>query len=254
MRRALFWYLPLVAALVAVAVFGYGFASYLRGDTGEPVQLAMAAAAAQTSAPNASLVSPLILGDSLAHGTGDETGLGIGGRLDDELRRRHVRARRSWNLGVNGARTPDLLTVVNRANVQQLMRDSNAIVVSIGGNDLWGGTDWRNAPPPDPERTMAAVLDRIAAILARVRAANPRARIFFIGLYNPFALTPQGGALTPLVNRWNARLSTRFGGDPNFTLVPTADLFAHRDRLSADRFHPNGEGYALIARRIADAW
>jgi lysophospholipase L1-like esterase len=263
MRRALFWYLPLAAALLAVGVFGYGFASYLRGDTGTPVDLAAAGAAAASTtaasttaastAPSPSLVAPLILGDSLARGTGDETGLGIGGRLDDELRRRHVRARRSWNLGVNGARTADLIAVVSRPNVEQLMRESNAIVVSIGGNDLWGGTDWRNAPPPDPERTMAAVLERIASIVARIRAANPRARIFFIGLYNPFALTPQGAALTPLVNRWNARLLARFGADPNFTLVPTADLFAHHDRLSVDRFHPNGEGYALIARRIADA-
>jgi lysophospholipase L1-like esterase len=254
MRRALFWYLPLAAALLAVGVFGYGFASYLRGDTGEPVQLVSAPSAGPASTANAStIVSPLILGDSLARGTGDETGLGIGGRLDDELHRRHVRARRTWNLGVNGARTADLIAVVNRPNVQQLMRDSNTIVVSIGGNDLWGGTDWRNAPPPDPERTMAAVLDRIATVVARVRAASPHARIFFIGLYNPFALTPNGGMLTPLVNRWNARLTARFGADANFTLVPTADLFAHHDRLSPDRFHPNGEGYALIARRIADA-
>jgi lysophospholipase L1-like esterase len=34
--------------------------------------------------------------------------------------------------------------------------------------------------------------------------------------------------------------------------VQTSDIFASHDRLSADRFHPGDEGYALIARRIAD--
>ena len=40
-------------------------------------------------------------------------------------------------------------------NVQELLRQSNVIVISIGGNDLWGGADWRSAPPPDPEKAMS---------------------------------------------------------------------------------------------------
>jgi lysophospholipase L1-like esterase len=86
----------------------------------------------------------------------------------------------------------------------------------------------------------------------RIRTVNPKARIFFIGLYNPFLATPYGKTLNPYVNRWNARLVERFGGDADFTLVQTSDLFSHHDRLSLDRFHPGGEGYGLIARRIAD--
>jgi len=34
--------------------------------------------------------------------------------------------------------------------------------------------------------------------------------------------------------------------------VQTSDLFAFRDRLSFDHFHPANEGYELIARRIAE--
>ena len=37
MRRFLFWYLPIGAAVIAAIVFAYGFGSYLRGDTGSPV-------------------------------------------------------------------------------------------------------------------------------------------------------------------------------------------------------------------------
>jgi lysophospholipase L1-like esterase len=251
MRRFLFWYLPLTASLIAVVIFAYGFVAYLRGDRGDPVDFVPRPA--QAPAAPRSQLAPVILGDSLARGAGDESGLGIGGRLDAELRRRNRPARRTYNLGVSGARTPDLLRQLDSANVQQILREANVIIVSIGGNDLWGGTDWRNAAPPDPDAVMNDVLTRIETAIERIRAANPRARIFFIGLYNPFVSSPNGRMMTALVNRWNARLLQHFGSDPDFTLVQTADLFSHRDRLALDRFHPGGEAYDLIARRIADS-
>lgn len=247
MRRFLFWYLPVTTSLLAAGIFAYGFVAYLRGDTGTPVDFVPRAAAPEPQAPR-TVVAPILLGDSLARGAGDPTGLGISGRLDDELRRRGIRARRTYNLGVNGARTQDLLRQLEAANVQELLKQSNTIILSIGGNDLWGGNDWRSAPPANPDQAMDVVLERIGAVIERVRAANPKARIFFVGLYSPM-----GASLAPYVARWNARMLERFGSDPNFTLVQTADLFTHRDRLALDRFHPSGEAYALIARRIADA-
>ena len=252
MRRFLFWYLPAGASLLAAGVFAYGFVAYLRGDIGTPVDFLPSRLAPPAAAP-ATVLAPIILGDSLARGAGDESGLGIGGRLDQELRRRGVRARRTYNLGINGARTKDLLAQLERPNVQELLRQSNVIVVSIGGNDLWGGNDWRNAAPPDPDAAMTDVLRRIETVIERIRAVNPRARIFFVGLYNPFASTPISNMMYANVNRWNMRLLERFGGNPDFTVVATADLFSHKDRLALDRFHPSGEGYGLIARRIADA-
>jgi lysophospholipase L1-like esterase len=252
MRRFFFWYVPFFAAVIAVALFAYGFVAYLRGDRGEPVDF-LARPAPAAPAASSTQLAPVILGDSLARGAGDERGLGIAGRLDEELRRRGVRARRTYNLGVNGARTNNLLSQLESPNVQLLLRDANVVIVSIGGNDLWGGTDWRNAAPENPDEVMNGVLGRIETAVERIRAANPRARIFFIGLYNPFVSSPDGERLTSLVNRWNARLLEHFGNDPNFTLVATADLFSHHDRLSIDRFHPGGEGYGLIARRIAES-
>jgi lysophospholipase L1-like esterase len=253
MRRFLLWTLPLSAALAAVAIFAWGFAAYLRGDTGAPLDLTPPAQTATAAAAPTKLVAPILLGDSLARGAGDETGLGISGRLDQELRRRSVNARRTVNLGVNGARTPDLLRELDRPNVQQLLRESNLVILSIGGNDLWGSRNWRDAAPANPDAAMDAVLAQIETAVRRVRTANPRARICFIALYNPFIATPFGRQLTMFVNRWNARVLQRFATDPDFTLVQTSDLFSHHDRLALDRFHPNGEGYELIARRIADA-
>ena len=252
MRRFLFWYLPMFAGLLAVGVFGYGFVSYLAGERGQPVDFLARTATAAAAPQTRQLVAPVILGDSLARGAGDERGLGISGRLDAELRRRGIRARRTYNLGVNGARARDLLRQLESSNVQRILGESNAIIISIGGNDLWGGNDWRNVATAEAEARMGEVLERIDQIVTRVRAANPRARIFFVGLYNPFVSSPGGKELTALVTRWNARLLEEFSDDPDFTLVATADLFSHRDRLALDRFHPGGEGYELIARRIAE--
>jgi lysophospholipase L1-like esterase len=250
MRRLLYWYLPLTTAILAAALFAWGFIAYARGDRGAPVNVS---ASAPVVAAPANVIAPVILGDSLARGAGDESGLGIGGRLDDELKTRHLHANRTYNLGINGARTPDLLHQLEGGNVQSIIAQSNVVIVSIGGNDLWGGNDWKNAPPRDPDEVMDAVLSRVADGVSRIRKANPRARIFFIGLYNPFIDTPFGPRLTPLVKKWNAKLSQRFANDGNLVVVQTEELFAYHDRLSADRFHPSGEGYGLIARRIADA-
>jgi lysophospholipase L1-like esterase len=250
-RRFLLWYLPLVAALGAAILFGAGFYSFLRGDTGTSVSVTPGPAVV-ASAPRQQ-IAPIILGDSLGRGTGDESGLGIGGRLVDELRRRRIDTKNIVNIAVNGARTRDLLAQLTSHNVQTLVAQSNVIIVSIGGNDLWADNNWRNAPPRDPEKVMAEVLDREEQIVKTIRAANPTARIFVIGLYNPFITTPFGKMLTPFVNRWNALLVGRFGNDLNVVIVQTSDIFAYRDRLSFDRFHPSDEGYTLIARRIADA-
>jgi len=251
MRRFLVWYLPITAALVAAIFFGAGFYSFLSGDIGTSVSV-QAPPRVAASAPGKQ-IAPIILGDSLGRGTGDESGLGIGGRLVDELRRRHIDTKNIVNIAVNGARTRDLEQQLTSPNVQTLVAQSNVVIVSIGGNDLWGDADWRNAPPRDPEHAMKEVLDRLQGSVRTIRAVNPSARIFVIGLYNPFITTPFGKMLTPFVNNWNAMLVERFAADPRIVIVQTSDIFAYRDRLSFDRFHPGDEGYSLIARRIADA-
>lgn len=238
--------------MIGAAVFAHGFYSFARGDTGTPVNIT-APPRVDATAPKG-MVAPIILGDSLARGTGDESGLGIAGRVVEELRRRKIPTQNAVNLAINGARTADLLKQIDSHNVRVLLGQANVIIVSIGGNDLWGDNNWRNAPPSDPQAVMNTVLDRVTRAVTAVRGANPNARIFVIGLYNPFVNTPFGGTLTPFLNDWNAKLIERFARDPNIVVVQTADLFNWRDRLSFDRFHPGNEGYAMIARRIADTF
>ena len=250
MRRFLTWQLPLALALLAGLVFADGLVAFLRGDTGTPVDLDLRPAAA-ASAPKG-VIAPIILGDSVGRGTGDETGLGIGGRVVADLRARHVRANNIVNVAINGARTRDLLASLDSPSIKRLLAESNVVIISIGGNDLWGD-NFRAGPPTNPEHLMDEVLGRLDQSVQVVRAASPKARVFVIALYNPFIGAPFGRQLNPFVSRWNAKLLERFANDPLVTVVQTSDIFAFEDRLSPDRFHPSGEGYELIARRVAEA-
>ena len=235
-------------------MFAGGFYSYLRGDIGErvgatPDQLKPVA----TQSAN---IVPLILGDSLARGTGDASGLGIGGRVVQDLRARKVPVQNIVNLGINGARTADLLDQLDHRNVQVLIGQANAIIVSIGGNDLRPSalTAGGGASAPLSGAPPSEIIGRVVGVVERVRKINPNARIYVIGLYNPYVGTPMGKMASMMIGRWNAKLVDQFATDANVSVVQTADIFQWHDRLSFDRFHPNAEGYELIARRIADTF
>lgn len=259
MRRLLTWYLPLVSGTIISILFAWGFAKGLRGDAGEVVRDSPGipdrgvSRTALDEEGGSTLI--VVLGDSLARGTGDDIGEGIGGRLSSILDERGVDHALA-NLAVNGAKTGDLLTQMERVSVHRLLGDASIVLVSIGGNDFFGergSFGITERPPEDPEVVIDPIQDRIERVVSEIREASPGSTIFLLGLYNPFAALPGGEELTPMVARWNASLLGRFSHDPRVVIVQTSDLFLGTDRLSADSFHPSGETYGLIARRIADA-
>lgn len=181
-----------------------------------------------------------VLGDSVAHGAGDESRAGgIAGRL------------RAMNLGINGARTSAVLALLQRGDVRAALRATDLVVVSIGGNDLYGDNLSRFFTLLAPAHAMRRTIDRVAAIVSRIHDANPSARVVLLGLYNPY----HTAFLDEQVALWDARLITRFARDRGVDVVRIADLFADTSRLSPiDHFHPSAEGYALIAARIQATW
>jgi lysophospholipase L1-like esterase len=254
-RRALYWYFPLALAITCSAVFAWGFSLLFRSDIGTEVTEPVVQV--ETKKDDAGPLRIVILGDSVARGTGDGSGEGIGGHLETVLRERDVKIEEPLNLAVNGARTTDLLKQIDETpSIRRFVANADVIVVSIGGNDLWGQRAIRqDERPPDPEEAMDSVEEDVAGVLERVRAINPGARIFYVGLYNPFrgADNRFSEIVDIAVAEWQARLVRRFADDPNLTIVQTYDIFTHNDRLSADRFHPGAEGYKIIGRRIGES-
>ena len=256
LSRFWFWTAPLIVGVAASLVLGAGFVLALRGTTGNPL------GGAPPPSPTPERARPagadgvfriLVVGDSLAKGTGDETGKGFA-RDVFEAYQKKGRAEIT-NLAVNGMESPEIRAVVESPNVRSLAARANLILVSAGGNDLSHGATRGGAPAEIVESVSASqarYTQNLRGILAALREANPGARIAVLGLYDPFGDDRAGGRLgASVVLQWNELIAETALGFPNVVVVPTFDLFQGRpDRLSADRYHPNAGAYGEIAKRV----
>ncbi|WP_144406963.1 GDSL-type esterase/lipase family protein [Paenibacillus sp. IHBB 10380] len=211
------------------------------------------------------------IGDSLAKGTGDNTGSGFVRRSIEGLSTATgKKVTLLNNLGINGLTTARLLPKLEEKGAQYALKQSDIILVSIGGNDLFKGSQLlsdnngeskgtsTNEVQPDitPDQLLAALPEAsryLKSILEKVRQINPDAYIIYVGLYNPFGDIEELKIVgNDAVATWNHSAQTLINKYEKMTLVPTSDLFTHHldQYLSSDHFHPNGEGYQQIADRI----
>lgn len=187
----------------------------------------------------------LILGDSLARGAGDETGRGIAGTLA-ALTHSPVE-----NLGINGARTANVMQQLTTPAARAAVRRAKVIVVSIGGNDLFGDSIARVVSMLAPRVASYIVAVRVERVITRIRRENPAARIVLLGLYNPYRSTRMGEWLDEQIARWDGRIIDRFASCRAVNVVRIADLVDEPRALSpVDHYHPSALGYRAIAERV----
>jgi lysophospholipase L1-like esterase len=256
LSRFWLWTVPLAIGIGAAAVFGFGFVLALRGSVGEPIgePPPPPAQAAPARPPGSGAFRILVLGDSLAKGTGDETGKGFAVNVLEAFRAKGPAE--LTNLGVNGMESPEVRTLVETPNVRTLAAGASLILLSAGGNDLTHGATRGTGSPADVADAVAAARGRyvesLRAILTTLREANPTAPICVIGLYDPFGKDAGPGRLGgSIVLQWNALASETALAFPNVFVIPTFDLFQGRpDRLGADRYHPNAGAYQAVAARV----
>jgi lysophospholipase L1-like esterase len=192
----------------------------------------------------------VVLGDSLAAGTGDETGRGIAGWLQADADA--GRPLQATNLGVRGATTADLQLRLAQPRQRQVVASADVVVLSIGANDLFRTPGVQQELMRSPLRLADAIRERVAAIVAGLRQSNPQARILLLGGYNPAPNHPFAFLVEPLLRLWDDRLAQRFAADRRVSVVRMADLLDRPDRLSRlDGFHPGGMAYRAAAARIA---
>jgi lysophospholipase L1-like esterase len=194
------------------------------------------------------------LGDSLTRGTGDAAGKGYIGYLVDELEEKTKEKITLQNLGVKGFRSNQLLDQIGQVGVREQIKRADIVVITIGGNDLFqSGQTVLEMNIERIDTLRSEYLENLEKIIAEVRNENEEATIYFIGLYNPFIDLNDAALMTKVVRQWNFETSELLDNHPQTVFVPTFDLFQLKvnDYLYTDKFHPNTEGYKLIAERVA---
>lgn len=254
------------AVLVSVAILGTllllsGFVYAVRDilyPASSHAGLQAAPDAAERAGSETVSLDVTALGDSLAKGTGDDTGSGFARRVVDLLAKQGGKSKLVNNLGINGLTTKELLPMLEEPGVQYALKRAGVILLSIGANDLFDGgqqLETRTDIPTEKEleKAIQGASTNLVKIVKRLHEINPQAQLVYIGLYNPFSDMEQlKEAGDDAVARWNAVAAEAMASLEGGRVAPTADLFTLRapSYLSGDHFHPNGTGYQAIAERI----
>lgn len=253
MNKNILRVITLIAAIFFVlwlGGLGWAMADYY---TGKPNQIT-ATKAPDKAKENGKELTVVAIGDSLTRGTGDESGKGYVGDVMDELKTKTKKPVKLLNLGINGQRSDQLRTQLGQKEVQRQIQRANIVLMTIGGNDLFrGGQGLADYQSDKLQIIEKSYLQNLTAILKQIRASNPDARVFFVGLYNPFMDLKEGKDISKVIRRINYESAEVSASFPKVVFVPTFDLFELKvnDYLYSDKFHPNTKGHRLIAERVA---
>jgi len=192
----------------------------------------------------------VVIGDSLAHGTGDETGKGIPGDLEDEFKSRGITAEVK-NYGVPGATTGDVEGKLQDDAIRADLANADAIVLSVGANNVFQDPEARARAIRDRDTYAQEILGQVASVVDKIHAINPASELILLGGYNPLPDHPLAGGISRYIKNWDKLLNTRFESDPLVDVVKTSDIIDSGSKLGPDHFHPGAAAYREIAKRIA---
>lgn len=218
-------------------------------------------------AGDASALSYVALGDSLAVGSGDGGGGGYVARYRDDLATDLEAPVVLQNLGVGGSTSQDLLdSLTTDSMVQSAVADADVVTFDIGGNDILialfafkGGT-CGGADGQDCLRQAAAGFDaNWPAILTQLRMLNHGAMMRTMTYYNSLIvdLDPGDGTAATVKPYLTALNATIRSTAPNAGIAVAEGITAFNGRsgnedpiakgyIDADHIHPSPLGYDVL--------
>ncbi|HZG69900.1 MAG TPA: SGNH/GDSL hydrolase family protein [Chondromyces sp.] len=200
------------------------------------------------------------IGDSLTQGVGDSTNQGgyvpyLRERLENI---KSVDEALFSNFGIKGNRTDQLLNRLQTEEVHNEIKQADLVIITIGGNDVMkvfrDNLSELQIDVFEKERSLYE--ERLNKIITEVRKKNPQAGIVLVGLYNPFfKWFADIKEVDHIVDQWNQSSKQIISQYPRTQFVEIADIFKDVEEhlLYEDHFHPNNQGYQLIADRLFDS-
>lgn len=199
---------------------------------------------------NRTEIKLVALGDSLTHGSGDQSGQGYVDNLQKLFDQNYKNKVTVKNCGIPGQQSDGLLHQLGKSDVQNELTDADYFIIFIGTNDLIksNGGDLAKLHTKKIQNGKADYQNNLENILGIIRGENPKAPILFLGLYNPF---PSSNKIENVVDEWNKTSKQIVSQNSHVKFIPTNDLFKNKSKKHfSDSLHPNKQGYDLITKRI----
>lgn len=197
------------------------------------------------------------IGDSLTQGVGDETGNGgYVGILEEKLVADNYKVSID-NFGKRGNRTDQLLKRLDNEEIVQSIEKADIVLITIGANDIMKivKDNFMNLTEEPFRQERDPYGDRLAQILTRISSMNEGANIYLLGFYNPFErYFSDIEALHQIILGWNNESLQIVNQFEQVDFIPMHDIFDYADEpvLADDNFHPNYEGYEMMADRVLE--
>lgn len=179
----------------------------------------------------------------------------------------------SRNLAQNGLTSAKMLKNLNDGLYDKVLADADAVVVSIGGNDMLGvlfdlldsensfgdvvkqivtlGSELDKSLEPFPEN-LSSITEEIHS-----RTHKESCKLFIQTLYNPFedyAISALDELSSEKIAKLNETIFEKSEDGENYIVADVAAAFEGRNaeltNISSIDIHPNADGHALIAKTL----
>ena len=254
------WYSILTIACMGFIALSIGFYQSIIVTTSANPQPATKTEVSQTTPDSAKLpfknansFKVLLLGDSVAKGTGDEKSKGFSGYLPEYFKNSTPKDLLVDNAGVDGLESIGLLEQLQSRKFDKTISDSDFILISIGGNDIRSILTMNDLAKEDQFKVrLDSYLANLKLTMKAIRTTNPNSIVIFLGLYNPYK-TASSVEDTRLLNTWNYNTQLLVEEDGKGIFIPTNDLmrFNIARYIAKDGLHPNSVGYQALSNRVS---
>ncbi|MDN5574489.1 MAG: SGNH/GDSL hydrolase family protein [Pediococcus sp.] len=193
MKKFIDWVIMLIVFAVIVAMVVLGLNYYFPKNSTNNQSSTPTRTVHKVTKVQKKHVNITAVGDSLTYGVGDTKNEGgYTKRLKKDLKSTyHLKASVS-NYGISGERSDQILKRVKQnTKLQKSLKNSDAITVTVGGNDLFQALQKYSTASEGNftlslERLNIKYATQVQDLLKQIRRYNHSAPIYVFGIYNPF--------------------------------------------------------------------